>query len=122
MRRVLIIDDDEQMRALLRDILEQAGYEVTDACDGVAGLSRFRAQPSDLVITDLIMPGKEGVETILELRREFPTLPIVAISGGGRNASRDYLDIAIRLGARLTVAKPFTRQEILEAVRLSLAP
>ena len=122
MQRILVIDDDEQMRALLRDILERAGYEVTEAQHGLEGLKLFRARPADLVVTDLIMPEKEGVETILELRAEFPEVPIIAVSGGGRNGPRDYLEIAARLGARRTVAKPFTRQEILAAVQQSLMP
>jgi CheY-like chemotaxis protein len=122
MQRILVIDDDEQMRALLRDILERAGYEVTEAQHGLEGLKLFRARPADLVVTDLIMPEKEGVETILELRAEYPEVPIIAVSGGGRNGPRDYLEIAARLGARRTVAKPFTRQEILAAVQQSLMP
>jgi len=122
MQRILVIDDDEQMRALLRDILERAGYEVSEAQHGLEGLKLFRARPADLVVTDLIMPEKEGVETILELRAEFPEVPIIAVSGGGRNGPRDYLEIAARLGARRTVAKPFTRQEILAAIQQSLIP
>ena len=122
MQRILVIDDDEQMRALLRDILERAGYEVTEAQHGLEGLKLFRARPADLVVTDLIMPEKEGVKTILELRAEYPEVPIIAVSGGGRNGPRDYLEIAARLGVRRTVAKPFTRQEILAAVQQSLMP
>jgi CheY-like chemotaxis protein len=121
MQRILIIDDDEQMRALLGDILERAGYEVMEAANGLEGMRRMRAQLADMVITDLIMPEKEGVETILELRRDFPAVPVVAMSGGGRDGVRDYLHIAARLGAVRTIAKPFTRQEILDAVSTSLA-
>jgi CheY-like chemotaxis protein len=121
MKRILIIDDDEQMRALLSDILEHAGYGVTEASNGKEGLERFQADPADLVITDLIMPEKEGVETILELRRQRPEARIIAISGGGRGGACDYLSIAARLGVRRTVAKPFTRHEILEAVSAGLA-
>jgi DNA-binding NtrC family response regulator len=120
MKRVLIIDDDEQLRALLHEILERAGFAVMEAANGSEGLKLFRTDPADLVITDLIMPEKEGVETILELRREFPDARVIAISGGGRNGSASYLPIAARLGARRTVAKPFSRQEILEAVRDAL--
>lgn len=121
LKRILIIDDDEQLRALLHEILERAGFAVVEAANGVEGLQLFRSEPADLVITDLIMPDKEGVETILELRREFPEARIIAISGGGRNGSANYLPIAARLGARRTVAKPFSRQEILDAVRDTLA-
>ena len=120
MQRVLVIDDDEQVRALLCEILERAGFEVMAASNGVEGLKLYRSQPADLVITDLIMPEKEGVETILELRSQFPNARIIAISGGQRAGGREYLPIAARLGARRTVAKPFSRQEILEAVRETL--
>jgi len=122
MQQVLIIDDDEQLRALLSEILQRAGYEVIEARDGNEGLTLYRTHPTDLVITDLIMPEKEGVETIVELRRDFPDVRIIAMSGGGRLTSRDYLRMAEQLGARRTVKKPFSRQEILDAVRESLAP
>ena len=121
MQRVLVIDDDEQVRALLYEILERAGFEVVEASNGVEGLKLYRNHPTDLVITDLIMPEKEGVETIMELRSQFPNARIIAISGGQRAGGRDYLPIAARLGARRTVAKPFSRQEILEAVRETLS-
>ena len=121
MQRVLVIDDDEQLRALLYEILDRAGFEVVEASNGVEGIKLYRSQPTDLVITDLIMPEKEGVETIMELRRDFQNVRVVAISGGGRSGGRDYLPIAARLGAHRTVAKPFSRQEILDAVRDTLA-
>jgi CheY-like chemotaxis protein len=121
MQRVLVIDDDEQVRALLYEILDRAGFAVIEASNGVEGLKLYRSQPVDLVITDLVMPEKEGVETIMELRSQFPNTRIIAISGGQRAGARDYLPIAARLGAHRTVAKPFSRQEILEAVRETLA-
>lgn len=121
MQRVLVIDDDEQLRALLYEILDRAGFQVEEAVNGVEGLKLYRKQPADLVITDLIMPEKEGVETIMELRDQFPEARIIAISGGERVGGRNYLPIAARLGARRTIAKPFSRQEILDAVRETLA-
>ena len=121
MPKILVIDDDEQVRALLHEILDRAGFEVVEAANGVEGVSAYRRAPTDLVITDLIMPEKEGVETILELRREFPSARIIAMSGGGRSGARDYLAIAARLGARRVVAKPFSRQEILDVVQATLA-
>ena len=120
MERVLVIDDDEQVRALLYEILDRAGFAVMEASNGEEGLKLYRNQPADLVITDLIMPEKEGVETIMELRSQFPNARIIAISGGERAGGRDYLPIAAKLGARRTVAKPFSRQEILDAVRETL--
>jgi len=121
MQRILVIDDDEQLRALLHEILDRAGFQVVEAANGVEGLKLYRNQPADLVITDLIMPEKEGVETIMELREQFPNARIIAISGGERTGGRNYLPIAARLGAHRTVAKPFSRQEILDAVRETLA-
>lgn len=91
---ILIIDDDDQIREMLRQMLERAGYEVTDAPNGKVAMKLYREQPADLIITDLIMPGKEGIETIIELRRDFPEVKIIAISGGGRIAPRDYLAMA----------------------------
>jgi CheY-like chemotaxis protein len=120
MPKILVIDDDEQVRALLHEILDRAGFEVVEAANGVEGVKAYRSAPTDLIITDLIMPEKEGVETILEIRGEFPSARIVAISGGGRNGARDYLSIAAKLGARRVVAKPFSRQEILDAVQAAL--
>ena len=122
MQRILVIDDDEQIRALLTQILERAAYQVIAAANGAEGLELFRAQPTDLVITVLIMPEKEGIETMIVLRREFPQARTIAISGGGRNGARDYLPIARQLGARFTIAKPFSRPEILDAVQETLAP
>jgi DNA-binding NtrC family response regulator len=119
--RILIIDDDHQLRAMLRQMLERAGYEVAEAANGADGLKLCRIQVPDLVITDLIMPEKEGVETMLELKRDFPNTPVIAISGGGRAGTVDYLPIARRLGARRTIAKPFSREEMLDAVREVLA-
>ena len=121
MQRILIIDDDEQVRDLLSEILGRAGYEVVTASNGAEGLRLYRAQPADLVITDLIMPEKEGMETIIALRKDFPKVRIIAVSGGGRSGAISYLPIAKSLGAARTVAKPFSKQEILDAVRDTLA-
>ena len=83
MSHILIIDDDILICQLLRRILEQLGHRVTDAQDGRKGLNAFQADPADLVITDLIMPGMEGIETIMEMKRRFPGTKIIAMSGGG---------------------------------------
>jgi CheY-like chemotaxis protein len=116
MSRILVVDDDDGFRRTLCQTLLRAGHEVLAAPDGSAALKFYRQQPVDLVITDLIMPDKEGLETILELRRLQPELKIIAVSGGGRNRLGEYLPIARRLGAAKTLAKPFTSQEILAAV------
>jgi len=89
---------------------------VLEAADGIEGLEIYRQEPTDLVITDLIMPEKEGIETIIELKRDFPEVKIIAMSGGGRIEPESYLNIAQKLGALQTLTKPFDRKELLEAV------
>jgi DNA-binding response OmpR family regulator len=118
MADILIIDDDEQIRELLIDVLEAAGHTVRPAGDGRGGLALFRRQPAELVITDIVMPGMEGIETIRELRCDAPGLPILAISG------RDdplYLRAADELGATATLEKPFTPVAFLAVVERLLA-
>ena len=120
MHRILLVDDDESFRKMLHTTLERAGYDVVDARDGNQALQSFRAQPPDLVLTDLIMPDKEGLETIMELRAVQPDLKIIAMSGGGRNCPGDYLKVAAQMGAARVMAKPFSSRELLEAVELVL--
>ena len=117
MASILVIDDEEQPRRMLRQALERAGYEVVEARDGQEGLQRYRTAPTDLIITDILMPGKEGLETIMEFRREVPGVKMIAISGGGQTGNLTFLEVARRLGARRTFQKPFELRELLEAVR-----
>jgi CheY-like chemotaxis protein len=117
MGRILIIDDDVQILNMLRQILEREGYEVVSAINGNEGIRLYREKPTDLIITDLIMPEKDGIETIMELRRDFPDVKIIAISGGGRSHPRPYLNSAKELGAQYAFAKPVKREELLKAVR-----
>lgn len=107
MALILVIDDDDALRATVRKVLERSGHEVRDASDGDRGLTIFREEDVDLVITDIIMPEKEGIETIQELREADPDLPILAISGGGRAHPSEPLTDARLLGADETLAKPF---------------
>ncbi len=116
MARILIIDDDEQFLRMLMQIFERNGYEVLGASDGEDGIALFRKKNADLIITDIIMPGKEGLETIAELKRDFPDVKIIAISGGGRLRPDDYLNIAVGFGASRTFTKPIDRKELLAAV------
>ena len=116
MARILIIDDEIRIRSMLRQMLERTGHEVVDAPDGDAGIKLYRNGPADLVITDLIMPEKEGLETIMELRCDFPDVKIIAISGGGRVGPTGYLEVTKKLGAQRIFAKPFAVKEILQAV------
>ena len=116
MTRILIIDDDIQILKMLRKTLEREGHEVIDAADGNKGLRLYREDPTDLVITDIVMPEKEGIETIIDLRREFPEAKIIAMSGGGQIEAESYLSMAKRLGAQRTLTKPFQNEELLEAI------
>jgi len=115
-RSILVIDDDESIRVLLRAILEREGYRIVEAPDGDKGIRIFSENPTDLVITDLIMPEKEGIETIRDLRREFPGVKIIAVSGGGRIGPESYLKMAKGVGALRTLSKPFDRTMLLKAV------
>ena len=116
MTRILVIDDDAEIRQVLRRILERADYEILEAADGNQGMHLIRTEGIDLVITDIIMPDKEGIETIRELQRDFPHIKIIAISGGGRINARHILDAARRFGVTHTLAKPFGPNELLEAI------
>lgn len=120
MARILITDDDSQVRTMLHQMLERAGYEVVDAKDGREAIKLFKEQPADLVITDIIMPEKEGIETIMELKRDYPGIKIFAISGGGRVGPENYLKLAEKIGALRTFSKPFDRKEMLAAVAEAL--
>lgn len=115
--RILVIDDDEQMRVLLRQVMEWSGFTVVDAENGRKGMQLQREQPADLVITDLIMPDQEGLETISILKKDFPEVKIVAISGGGRIGPDAYLPAARELGADLIFSKPFDVKKFVSAVR-----
>ncbi len=121
MTRILVIDDEDSVRFTLREILEHENYEVTVAKDGIEGTALFTAQPFPLVITDLYMPEKEGLETILELRENYPDTKIIAISGGGRSGSLNLLDLAQTLGADHVIEKPFGKDQVLDCVKECLA-
>ncbi len=117
MIRILIIDDDELLRQMLRLTLRNFGYEVADAANGREGLTRHRAAPADLVLTDLIMPEQEGLETIQAFRRHHPTVKIIAMSGGGRFSAQDVLGAARFLGANRTLEKPFSNEALIGAIK-----
>jgi len=117
MARILIIDDEPQIRSMLKLMLERDGYEVIEAPDGVEGIKVYRQNPADLIITDLIMPNKDGIGMIIELKKEFPDVMIIAMSGGGLNKPDGYLKGAKKLGAACTLTKPIDREEMLKAVK-----
>jgi CheY-like chemotaxis protein len=116
MVRVLVIEDDETVRSMLLCLLADAGHEAIGACDGCKGVATYRQAPTDLVITDIFMPEKDGLETIMELRRDFPDVKIIAVSGGGRSEATQYLHSAAEMGAERTLSKPFTPLELLSVV------
>ena len=122
MKRILIIDDDSGVRLFIRNCLEQAGYNVLEADNGNTGIAAFRQNPVDLVIVDLFMPEKEGIETIIELRKGYPDLKILAISGGiPRYGPDNLLHAAQMLGADCCLTKPFTMQQLLDVIGNQLA-
>jgi len=116
-RKVLVIDDDPVARHTLRAILEDEGFAVTCAEDGRKGLAAFRQSRPDVVVTDMVMPENEGIETIIELRSIWPHGPIIAMSGGGRTGNTDYLRLARGMGADAILMKPFEPAELLSCIR-----
>lgn len=120
-KTILVIDDEELIRLQIRNALEMEGFTVYEAANGNEGLTRIALSVPDVVITDILMPDKEGIETILELRRLHPTVRIIAISGGGRTGNKDFLKTAKHLGADRTLAKPFGLADLLKLVREVLA-
>ena len=118
MARILIIDDDPDMRAMLEQILKSAGYEVILAADGREGVERHSTSPADLVITDIYMPKQGGLETIREFRRRFPEVSIISMSG--RALAVTMLSIAQDFGAVAVLHKPFATEELIAAVAKAL--
>ena len=117
LKRILVIDDEPTALDLVRRILEMNGYKVLVATNGQKGLELFLQQPCDLVITDMVMPVKDGLQTILDLRSHAPDLPVIAISGGGTISKERYLAVAGYLDRVVTIAKPFALEDITEAVK-----
>lgn len=115
MARILVVDDDPMITMLLRSVLEGAGHNVTEASNGKEATKLYHQNPSDLIILDLVMPEKEGIETIMELRSDFPDVKIIAITGGLKGQSEVLLTAAKDLGASHTFKKPLNSKEILEA-------
>jgi CheY-like chemotaxis protein len=122
MALILIIDDEPQIRSMLKLMLERDGYEVAEAPDGIEGIRTYRQNPADLIITDLIMPNKDGIGVIIDLKKEFPNVKIIAMSGGGLNKPEGYLKGAKKLGAACTLTKPIDRGEMLRAIKDVLKP
>jgi CheY-like chemotaxis protein len=121
MSRILVIDDDELLRRFVVALLERRNYSVQAVDSGEAGIELAAASDFDLVITDIVMPGTEGLETIKQIRRHKPGIKILAVSGGG-SSKGDYLHYAERLGANAALAKPFEPVEFLEVVAALIKP
>ena len=121
MAKILVIEDDEQFREMLAQMLEQAGRQVETAANGVLGLMQFRQSPPDLVITDILMPEKDGIDVIIDMKREQDDVRIIAISGGRRTITPQFnLDSAALIGVRQTLTKPFNREQLLQAIQNAL--
>jgi CheY-like chemotaxis protein len=120
MIRILLVDDDDMSRGAIHKMLERAGYAVESTSDGDEVIRMYGQQEADLVITDLIMPDKDGLEIIQDLRRLNPQVRILAISGGGRVDANEYLAVARKFGAVEVLSKPFTKDDLRKAVDAAL--
>ena len=116
MAHILVVDDEKDIRDMLKRMLEREEHVVTLAENGKQALKMIEAVDPEIIITDLIMPEKEGIETILEVRKRHPNIKIIAISGGGRVGPESYLKLAKSIGASHSLTKPFTHNELLSAV------
>ncbi|MBN2013239.1 response regulator [candidate division KSB1 bacterium] len=116
--RMLVIEDDVDVREMITKILKDEGYDVAEANNGVEGIKYLKdASEIDCIVTDLIMPEKEGIETIIDVKRDYPNIKILAISGGGKGNAQNYLHIAKAMGADLTLSKPFIKKELIDAIQ-----
>ncbi len=116
MAKILIVDDEADVRAMLRQMLERAGHRVVEAADGVEAVERFRAERPDVTITDILMPNRSGLATIMEIRNLDPDAPVLAISGGGRQGKMSHLSTARTFVGVETLSKPFRRADLLSRV------
>lgn len=121
MARILVIDDDEIMNGMIVQLLSEVGYEAEGAEDGSLGLRLLETKTFDLIVTDIIMPEKEGLETIVAIRKRDKTVPIIVVSGGGKLGPEQYLHMAKHFGADYAFQKPFYREPFLAAVRECLS-
>lgn len=110
--QVLLIDDDSDVRKVLSRMLHRAGHQVIEASNGFEGIARLRERSVDLVLTDIVMPAMNGIEFIKTARQFFPSLRVIAMSGGGRTGNTDYLQQAVALGVIGTLRKPFTSSDL----------
>ena len=116
-KRILVVDDNADLRTTIQALLQADGFDVAVAGNGQAAIALHQSRPADVVITDLFMPDKDGIETIVELRKQSPRIKIVAISGWTSTQGSDYLQVAREIGATVTLQKPFAPQELSRVVR-----
>lgn len=116
MAKILVVDDDQNVRTVLKTLLEYNNHEVTLATNGNEGIKKYKEEKHDLILLDIIMPEKEGLETIIELKRDYPDVKIIAISGGGIGGPMDYLEMAELFGALKTIDKPFFEKDVINAI------
>ena len=121
MKKILIVDDDEQIRFILKDLLKKIDAVVNEASDGDEAIKKFNIEHYDLIILDILMPGKEGIQTIQELKHNNPGLKIIAISGGGHIGANVYLDMAKKIGADLCISKPIDLNSFIGQVKSLLS-
>lgn len=121
MARILVIDDDDAVRMTIVRTLKRAEHDILEASDGVQGMTLFRSHKPDLVVTDIFMPTRDGIETIQQIRAEAPNVPVLAISGGVAGAGNNFLRMSGQLGADATLAKPFRAAKLLTTVDSLLA-
>ena len=120
MATILVIDDDQQICDVLQQVLMEEGHVVHSALNGVEGISLYRQHPAELVILDILMPEKEGLETIRDLQREFSNVMIIAMSGASKATKINLLQLAHRLGAQYRLTKPFQLETVIELVNTAL--
>ncbi len=116
MATILVIDDVPEMRSYLQEILERAGYSVTTAANGNEGIRLYKQNPTDIVITDLLMPEKDGVEMVLDLRKDYPEVKIIVVTGGGNIHGMDLLDLIDFLPVDYSCTKPIDKKKLLMAI------
>ena len=122
MLRILVIDDEPLIRSMMVTVLTRAGFSLEEASDGVVGLAKFHKYPSDIVITDVFMPNRDGIEVVMELRHSSPHTKIIAMTGGGQKGMTEIGSTAKLLGAEYVLHKPFEIRSLLAAVNGSLGP
>ena len=117
MSTILVVDDEKDIRDYMQDLLENAGYEVLTAENGNAAIQVFKQNPTDLVITDLLMPEKDGAETVIELRSDYPDVKIIVITGNGKNLkAEDHLKLIESLNVNYSFTKPINSHRLLNAI------